>query len=181
MVFLSVLNKLTTPSCRVSSNSLLTIIQSIDVVLLTTSLNKGITHTTEASLPTNVSSQTFHVFKIRNCKSSVMYCQSSWIISLEAHILAEGYFNKRDDSLKCHKVRPFILKLFLKAQQLYCVTSCVAVQIGRALKLSRFKVHRSHELQGEILRNRNCARSTGRDNLRSGKICLKALALMDDD
>jgi len=48
--------------------------------------------TTEASLPTNVSSEPFLVFKIRNCKSSVMDCQSGWITSLEAHSLAESLF-----------------------------------------------------------------------------------------
>jgi len=53
--------------------------------------------TTEASLPTNVSSQPFHVFKIRNCKSSVMNCLSSWITSLESHTLGEAYFNERAD------------------------------------------------------------------------------------
>jgi hypothetical protein len=49
--FLSVLNKLTTVSCQVPSNSLLTTIQPIDAVLLTASLNKGITVLLKHRLP----------------------------------------------------------------------------------------------------------------------------------
>jgi hypothetical protein len=53
--------------------------------------------TTETLLTTNVSSEPFHVFKIHNCKSSVMNCQSSWITSLAAHTLAEANFNETVD------------------------------------------------------------------------------------